>query len=334
MKNTKIDNVSHTGILVSVVVPVYGIELYIHKCVESILTQSYKKLEVILVDDGSPDACPKICDEYLEKDTRVRVIHKKNGGLSDARNAGLAMATGEYIAFIDGDDWVEDNYVETLLGVTLEEAADIGVCGYYEAYGNGVKIDYLPRSRALSGINAAKDLLTRPDSYKVVTWNKLYKTDLFKGNGIIFPKGKIHEDNYTTYKLFACASKIMYIDTPLYYYIQRADSIMGRTFNEKRLDVLGMFAEAKDFFVKKALYVQDELEAHRLLMTLGLYNDYLKSNKRDKKTGKTIRTELKRLMGSMKNSKVSAKHKILYLLALSSERIYSKVRSLYDKTGR
>lgn len=123
--------------LISVIVPIYNVEKYLARCVDSIVNQTYKNLEIILVDDGSPDRCPKMCDDYAEKDSRIKVVHKKNGGLSDARNAGMAVATGEYISFIDSDDYVSDDFFECLLDVMNKENSDIAECSVVKLYEDG-----------------------------------------------------------------------------------------------------------------------------------------------------------------------------------------------------
>lgn len=238
-----------SSLLVSIIIPIYKVEQYLQKCVDSVLRQTHHNLEVILVDDGSPDRCPEICDDYAKKDGRIKVIHKENGGLSDARNAGIGVATGEWISFIDSDDWVSPEFISSLLEAAVSNNADISVCAYKKVYEDGREVDVLAgeSSKIMSGIEAMRDLFTYKKYGNVMTWNKLYKLSIFRDHNIEFPKGKIHEDNFTTYKTYYYANKIAYTDTPLVNYRQRDDSIMGQSFDTKRLHSIEAAREAADF---------------------------------------------------------------------------------------
>lgn len=208
--------------LISVIVPIYGVEAYLHQCVDSLLTQTHKNLEIILVDDGSPDGCGAICDEYAAKDSRVRVIHKKNGGLSDARNAGIDVAQGEYIGFVDSDDWVMPDMYEYLLQGILGYQTDISYCGYVNV--RTAWIDY--RNEETDKVYTTETALNELffDRLGNFAWNKLYKAELWQD--VRFPVGKNFEDIRTTYKLFERASRIAILKEPKYYYRIREDSIM------------------------------------------------------------------------------------------------------------
>lgn len=318
--------------LVSIIVPIYRVQDYINKCVESIMAQTYSNIEIILVDDESPDNCPEICDDYAKKDARVRVIHKKNGGLSDARNAGLEMATGEYIAFVDGDDYVSSDYIQALYEVCVKDESDISCCGYYRVYGE--KLIKAPKStdkKLFTGIEAIRDIFTAGTLCEVMAWNKLYKRSLFIDYNIRFPVGKIHEDTFTTYKLFYYAERVGFIDKPLYYYIQRNDSIMGQTFNAKRLDVLDMLREAEEFFSEKKVSFYRELQSARLLLTLGAYNDYLKTGSRDVASGERLHAALSQIGNIFGNPLIANKHKVLYSLARVNPWLYGMLRTKYDR---
>lgn len=248
--------------LVSVIVPVYKVENYLRKCVDSIIRQTYKNLEIILVDDGSPDGCPKICDDYAVIDSRIRVIHKTNGGLSDARNAGIEVATGEWIAFIDSDDWVDDRFIATLLEAAITTDSDLAICAYSKVYENGTTIPAVngEQEKILSSLEAIRDLFTRRTYGGVMSWNKLYKRNIFIDNGIEFPYGKVHEDNFTTYKTYFFANKIVYIDTPLVFYLQRRDSIMGEQFSDKRLDAIEAAVDARKFIESRKISLSEEAD--------------------------------------------------------------------------
>lgn len=243
------------NILVSVIVPVYNVEKYLVRCVDSILKQSYNNLQIILVDDGSNDKSALICDEYTKKDTRILVIHKNNGGLSEARNVGIDNAKGDYICFIDSDDFVRETYVKDLLSIILEYNADIAVCLFEKGNSDRFKdiIDEnQPNIIVLNNIEALNKLYDEVLNVSmIVVWNKLYSKNLF--NKIRFPIGKIHEDEFTMPKLLFEADKIVIINKKDYYYFQSPNSIMRSEFKINRLDALEAFEERINLFNKKGL---------------------------------------------------------------------------------
>lgn len=235
-------------ILVSVIIPVYNVESYLERCVRSVLNQSYQNLEIILVDDGSPDNCPALCEAYAKEDSRVKVIHKQNGGLSDARNAGIDIALGDYILFVDSDDWIESDMIELLLKNALQYDADISECSYTNVYN-----DYSKPETGNSGIIIEADSLTALEGmldwkyFLPVVWNKLYRKEIF--NHIRYPVGKVHEDEFTTYRCYLAAEKIVYMDTYKYYYNQmRTNSITGQEFKLSYLDAYFGFEERLHYF--------------------------------------------------------------------------------------
>lgn len=227
--------------LVSIIVPIYKVEPYLRRCLDSIVNQTYTNLEIILVDDGSPDGCPQICDEYAAKDNRIVVIHKENGGLSDARNAGLDICKGEYISFVDSDDWVDEKYIETLLDLAIKENADIAIGEHQKIYENQppLKKQKLPK-KTLTSQSALKILFQRKILSFILSWGKIYHKHLFED--LRFPKGKFHEDEFTTYSIIHKASKIIYTSKILYFYHQRANSIMSSSHPYDLLE-----AEEKQF---------------------------------------------------------------------------------------
>lgn len=245
------------NILVSVVVPVYNVEKYLSRCVDSILRQTYNNLQIILVDDGSNDKSAVICNEYAKKDTRILVIHKNNGGLSDARNVGIDNAKGDYICFIDSDDFMRETYVEDLLNAILKYNADIAVCLFEK--GNSDKFNDViggnqQNEIVLNNIDALNKLYDEVLNVNmVVAWNKLYSKNLFYK--IRFPVGKIHEDEFTTPKLLFESDKIVVIDKKDYYYFQSPNSIMRSEFNIKRFDALLALENRMDFFKETGLNI-------------------------------------------------------------------------------
>lgn len=238
--------------LISVIVPVYKVEAYLDRCISSIIQQTYTNLEIILVDDGSPDRCPQMCDAWAEKDRRIRVIHKENGGLSDARNAGMQVAAGTYIAFVDSDDWVSNAFVENLYMLARENDCDVVGCAFRMTDHTDCEemTQDTKKPRIVNRDTAVRDLID--DRIRQVVWNKLYKRELIQN--IPFVKGKLHEDEFWSYQVLAQTNRYAEIDAVGYYYFQRTESIMGKSYSLRRLDAL----EAKE---GRQVYLQRYLPA-------------------------------------------------------------------------
>lgn len=237
----------NTKDLISVIVPVYNVEKYLPQCIDSILNQTEKNLEIILVDDGSLDNSGKICDEFSKKDDRIIVIHKKNNGLSSARNAGLDIARGNYIGFVDSDDWLDKTMYEVLLKLLKENNSDISCCDFFKTANSNDSIPHIDNEiiNSYNNIESLNNFYNGLYTQTVVAWNKLYKRELFKD--ISYPVGKIHEDEGTTYKLYYKANKITYTNRPLYYYRITPNSITTSKFNKKRLDIIDVYDEKVKF---------------------------------------------------------------------------------------
>lgn len=218
--------------LISVIIPIYKVEKYLDECITSVVVQTHKNLEIILVDDGSPDNCPQICDDWAKKDDRIKVIHKKNGGLSDARNVGIEIASGDYIAFVDSDDFIKPDMLEKLFAAICRENADIAACGILSCEGDrqtawGCR-DFAGTSEHILA------MLYNDAAYPVAAWNKLYHRSCW--NDLRFPVGKTCEDAFTTYQLVHNAERIVMIPEALYCYRIRPGSIMTSTFSLKKMD--------------------------------------------------------------------------------------------------
>lgn len=237
--------------LISVVVPVYNVEQYIRECVDSIVSQTYYHLEIVLIDDGSLDNCPVICDEYAKKDSRIKVIHQKNGGLANARNVGIENSKGEYITFIDSDDYIASNYIEILLRGIIENNADVSIASFqsFEKNNTAVIEDCSCQFATISKKRCFEIYTSISTNPFVSAWNKLYKRNLF--SNIRFPKGKLYEDAFTTYKIFDAAQKIVFTSSVLYFYRLNPDSIMGQSFRKKHLEMIDAFRSGFDYFEKK-----------------------------------------------------------------------------------
>ncbi len=218
--------------LISVIIPIYKVEEYLDECVCSVVNQTYTNLEIILVDDGSPDNCQQMCDEWACKDSRIKVIHKANGGLSDARNAGIDAATGEYIAFVDSDDFIRPDMLERLHAASVKESADIAACGILTC-GGAKQTAWGCRDFAGSSEQILA-LLYDDTAYPVAAWNKLYRSSCWKV--LRFPVGKICEDAFTTYQVIHGASRIVMLPEALYCYRIRPGSIMTSSFSLKKMD--------------------------------------------------------------------------------------------------
>lgn len=244
--------------LISIIVPVYKVELYLDRCIQSVIHQQYPNLEIILVNDGSPDSCPAMCDAWAGKDSRVKVVHKQNGGLSDARNAGLAIASGEYIAFVDSDDWVAPDFISAMYQAVQTTGADLAACEVWITDGNtpAPPASETAPLRVCSPEEAIGDILGGK-GFRAVAWNKLYRRSLLEAE--TFPVGKYHEDEFFTYRILGKAGKLVFLNRPLYFYFQRQGSIM-RSVSIRHLDALDAFAERVEYLRTHfpGLYVQDK----------------------------------------------------------------------------
>lgn len=222
--------------LVSVIIPVYNIEKFINRCIDSILQQSYKNLEIILVNDGSTDSSLKICEEYKKIDRRINVLDKPNGGLSDARNFGIKHSSGDYIVFVDGDDTVEIDYILKLyLSIKMFDS-DLSMCSFnlvdenYHKY----KEEILPLSTGLvDGIEILQEVLSSYGYVYVVSWNKMYKREIF--DYLCFEKGKLYEDEYLNHHLFWSFRRVSIVKDCLYNYVQRSGSIIQSDMTIEKL---------------------------------------------------------------------------------------------------
>lgn len=251
----------------SIIVPVYNVEKYLHRCVESLLSQTLQDIEIILVNDGSPDNCANICDEYLRKDTRVRVIHKENGGLSDARNVGIKIASGEYLMFVDSDDFIELDACYELYNVASKKFPEILVGGANKKIGsNEVKMEFT--NSTCKTINTSydfvKEQLTSKTMY-MAAWMNIYRTDFIINNNLYFKNGIYHEDEEWTPRVLLTAENIGYSNRIFYNYIIRDNSITNTKNSRKNgIDLVNTCYELEKIYLK--------LEDNELMKLL---NDYL-----------------------------------------------------------
>jgi len=319
--------------LISVIVPVYNVEKYIKRCIESIINQSYLNIEIILVNDGSTDSSGIICDKYSEVDNRIKVLHKKNGGLSDARNVGLKVAQGNYITFIDSDDWIHVNYIKTLYTLILKSNSDVSICNFKKTSSEELIEDTEEESiYQFTNVEALEQLFGELYVQMVIACAKLYKSSLF--NEISFPVNRIHEDEFTTYKLLFKSSKVILTTKKLYYYWQRNDSITGSSINYKQtMDKILALTERATFFNNNKLNVLGD----RTYKNIFIY--YIQILNKVNEFGEEIYInkfykDFKKYKKVLKKSKQSIIFKIFYETYYIFPRLSSLIFNVYSKIKR
>lgn len=236
---------------ISVIAPVYNIENYIKCCVDSILAQTFTDFELLLIDDGSTDNSGTICDEYANKDRRVKVVHKKNGGQTSARNAGLEQAVGEWICHIDGDDWVSPEYLEMLISKAEAEDADIAECDFCFAYPDFEKI-HRKYSWRKQGVEGLAEYIA---SGWTTLWGSIQKRRLYTDNGFKNPEGISYcEDFHLMSRLISVTGKVAKVNEPLYYYRQQPDSIMHNLDKNTMRDEIWVYTDTIEYFKSIGIY--------------------------------------------------------------------------------
>ncbi len=306
---------------VSVIVPVYKVEKYLDRCIRSILNQTYKNLEIILVDDGSPDSCPKLCDEYARQDKRVVVIHKENGGLSEARNFGLDIATGDYITFIDSDDYVSLSFIETLLNISKKYNAEIVSCGI-QRFKDNVKEE--KQEIKITTYSQKESLLNtfRTNDYEfIVAWGKLYKKQLF--NDLRYEVGKIHEDEFICHRLFNKIKKFVVTSEKLYFYFENPISITGVGYKLKRINYLQALEDRVCFFKEKHKDLYEDIALFFAYKCIDLYFEIPKDFPQKKLAQKLTKVMFKKAKKAVKGIKTSSKKR--FLIFSISPKLYKRI---------
>lgn len=315
---------------ISVIVPVYRVEQYIEKCVNSILSQTLADIEVILVDDGSLDNCVKICDNFANKDSRVKVLHKKNEGLSAARNTGLTLAESEYISFVDSDDYLAEDMLELLYNNIIKYSADISICGLYDCYEDKKIPQYAKNELLVVDNKEALRLALEGEKFSVNAVNKLYKKNLF--DKISFPEGKLSEDAFTIPKILAKAEKIVFDSSPKYYYVHRGQSITTSNFKRNDFDVVEAYSEILEF-VKENFKDLTKQAEFRLLWSYTYVFDKMILSKDFRITDdykKTLGILRANTLKMLRNQFFSLKRKIAMLILYVSPSLY-RVLLKYQK---
>lgn len=302
--------------LISVIVPVYKTEQYLDRCVESIVNQTYQNLEIILVDDGSPDNCPQMCDDWAKKDERIKVIHLENGGVANARNQGLKIANGEYIGFVDGDDWIEDRMYEILQNNMVDNDADISVCGYQI----NVENDVAANIRQVSQFDSLKQICTGDYKYGVL-WNKLYKSSVVQNHEM--PNLVCCEDLVFNYYVFKNAKTVIECDSKLYHYFQNKDSTVHSEFKIGAFDAIKskeiILSEEENTALKE--YAVRGLVSSCFVVISGVVNSGKFVNQYDNIRRSILKYKIVILKSDMYSLKEKAKTIILWM----SSKFYNKM---------
>lgn len=238
--------------LITVIIPVYNVERFLSRCIDSVLSQSYKNLEILLIDDGSTDGSSEICDHYAERDYRIKVIHQKNQGIAAVRNVGVLKATGEYLFWLDSDDYVSEEIIYKLYNNLEKHHAEMSICNFAK----GMESEYTFQSKKNAeciefDAKYGQEMIYKDDHYAFImaaSWAKLIKKELY--DGLKYPEGKLFEDIYMSHHLIQRCSKIVYTDEILYYYFQWPESILGKTLRIEKLDYLDAFEDRILFYEK------------------------------------------------------------------------------------
>ena len=307
--------------LISIVIPVYNVQDYLNKCLDSVLNQTYNNIEIILVDDGSTDKSGEICDKYNEKDNRIQVIHKQNGGLSDARNVGIKNARGKYITFVDSDDYLELDYIEYLYNLIKKYNTKMSICSYY--------IENIKGKRSDSGEGYKEELMSTEDAlyrmlvekgYSVSACAKMYELKLF--DDVCYPVGKLCEDNGTTYKLIEKCEYIAYGNLSKYIYLKRDNSIMNSEFNIKKMDLITLTDEMYSYLKPKYPSLTDALNRRKNYTRFSILRQLVTAKNGNKELenemAKYILTNRKEIM----NNKATPKRDKIALIILQISGIF------------
>ena len=316
---------------ISIIVPVYNVEEYLENCITSILNQTFKDFELILINDGSTDNSLEICEHYKDIDDRICIIDKKNGGLSSARNAGLNIAKGEYIGFVDSDDYIHPQMYEILYNEIVKNNADVVLCNFKEVYNYDENLICYKKNakedvsiRLFSNIEALENIDSIDAVKFIVAWNKLYKSWIF--NNLRYRNGIIHEDEFIIHRILYKCRKVIYIERQLYFYMQRDGSIMQQANKITKIDYLLALSDRVRFFYENGLEnLQYKYEYIYLLNIFKLYPELEKNQGYLKKI--ILRIDFLKLMKILnKNRNYSFKEKITWVIFCINPQIYINYR--------
>lgn len=310
--------------LISVIVPVYNVEQYLSICIDSIINQSYRNIEIIIIDDGSTDRCSLICDEYSKVDDRITVIHQKNQGLSAARNSGINIAKGRYIVFVDSDDYIDENAIDIMYTNMISNNADLVICNYRAVYEND---EFCYTNDISSNIWTKYDFWgncynVELTAFCVVAWNKLYKAEIFKT--LRYPVGKCHEDEFVIDKIINNCENICILSKQLYFYRIRKNSITSNEYSIKNLDRAEAYLlRAKSFFENSEIeLVQRTLSRSFSCVVFGFKNLDLSIKENKERCNELRRECIKLFLYSLKKNNLSFLFKVKGFVFMLSWRLY------------
>ena len=309
--------------LVSVIIPVYNVEQFLNKCVESVLNQTYKNLEIILIDDGSTDESAEKCDILEKRDERIKVIHKPNGGLSDARNAGLNIATGKYYSFIDSDDFVTDDMIESMLNSAQNHSCEIAICNMirYSEQSN-VKPFYCPVDKEQVLMGNKKFLTLNQPS----VCNKLFKAELFEG--IRFPKSKYYEDTFVYHELLYRSKNVVLTGKESYWYLERGNSIVGgEQYTDRYFDFIEAVNSRMEFLLQNQVQPYAQEACLSLYAAFSNAEKYIRKSMDNEKQFKKARQEFDRAYRYLMkcNRGITVKQKIRLVMLKYFPVLHSKI---------
>lgn len=313
--------------LISVIVPVYKVEKYLDKCVESIVNQTYKNLEIILVDDGSPDNCPVMCDAWAEKDNRIKVIHKENTGAGASRNIGLKVSTGDFISFVDSDDYIDYNMYQYLYDLMTDDV-DITECEYLYTSTLDSNFDDIEEECIIQTFDVEEAMKQHIINgyFQQVIWNKLYRKQVV--NGVEFPEGYLIDDEFFTYKVIGNAKKLVHSSKVLYAYVQQDNSLMHIKYSPKRAQAIDAKLNRLEY-IKATFPKLENIAAKDLLFSL-MYQYQMACNLLDGEEKKNIKEQMiatsKKLQ--INKSEFGIKDKLWITLALFSFSATCKIRNV------
>lgn len=310
---------------ISIIVPIYNTKKYLNRCLDSIIEQSYKNIEIILIDDGSTDGSEIICEQYLNKDKRIRLFHTDNRGLSQARNLGLEKANGAYIAFVDSDDYIERNMMEKLYNMIYQYKAEISVCGFIKRKQEN-KIHIYNTEQAL------EKMIDYNDCFAINVWNKLYKRELW--DMVKFKPNCIYEDINTTMKLIARAKTIAYTTEQLYHYTQREGSLSKQGYTKQELDRIYNSKELYNFIEQEFPRLKRQFKTYYLFNELAVINKMIKSNREELIFIKNIRKEINKNISTIIFSKFSIRRKIQLIIFAINYKIYKRMYIIGEKNEK
>ncbi|MEC5424037.1 glycosyltransferase [Virgibacillus sp. C22-A2] len=323
---------------ISIIVPIYNLHHLLQKCVDSILAQTFTEFELILVNDGSTDRSGNICDEYANLDKRVKVIHKENGGVASSRNAGLEVAIGKYIGFVDNDDYINEFMFETLYDNAIIHSSDIVVCDFQnvdeDQHCNTMKFDSEYRVQNFNNKEALNQIYTKKDATFVYSWNKLYRKHLFED--ISYEFGNLYDDESVAHKLLYHSEKVTYIQTVLYYYVKRIGSIVNTPFHIKKFDRVYALKHREVFFRNKKEFDLHQKALKHYMEVFFWYYYMAKSNigNVDKELKQLKSTFDKSLFFLLKHREIGWKQKLMCVLFSANPPLFELIKNGREKSKR